>query len=53
MEDRGGMDGWTPSELSPGRLDAAELVVASLYNIQTVTHAKRLFTIYTLYIPVP
>ena len=30
MEERGGMDGWTPRELSPGRLEATELVAASL-----------------------
>ena len=30
MEERGGMDGWTPRELSPGRLEVTELVVVSL-----------------------
>ena len=35
MEERGGMDGWTPRELNPGRLEDTELVVASLPNKTT------------------
>ena len=32
MEDRGGMEGWTPSELSPGRFEATELLAVSLHR---------------------
>ena len=32
IEERGGMDGWTPKELNPGRLEDTELAVVSLSN---------------------